>query len=448
LLAVAPVAASAVAVNAADATQSTTTKSTANTTMDFGNSSTLLPSNSDVAIKSTINAIAPAKIGNTTIPGSISGKLTATFGGQSYDANFATATNNATIYSNKDNKEVAVSDMKPGVEYYASLNNVAFNFGSQNANKDVTITISGNNAELKLDSSYVQKDKSGEGTTVYAHTDQNGVVLFSNVWTSTFTAVDATDAKAVAFYDRASGTIVTSGNLSVNAGSNYRLNVEQVLAAFNQKYQAAQLNNGKVVSNSTNNGNGVYNNNLNVTSANDIASQLKAQGISVDNNGYFEAPKSFTVNFNATSQINNATATLPVTVTVPNGKEATPAQETTKNVKIMHISTIYDKDGKATNDAALRAYNTVSVVSDPVTINGAKFYKLAGKDQYIKVGNVDGTSRSLKHNSYVYKSSGKRANKKTLKKGSSVTTYGKSFMIAGHQMYRIGENQYVKKANF
>ena len=81
-------------------------------------------------------------------------------------------------------------------------------------------------------------------------------------------------------------------------------------------------------------------------------------------------------------------------------------------------------------------------------LNGAKFYKLAGKDQYIKVGNVDGTSRTLKHNSYVYKSTGKRANKKTLKKGSSVTTYGKSFMIAGHQMYRIGKNQYVKKANF
>ena len=131
-----------------------------------------------------------------------------------------------------------------------------------------------------------------------------------------------------------------------------------------------------------------------------------------------------------------------------NGVVSTPAQETTKTVTIMHISAIYDKNGVATHDPALRAYDTYSVVSEPVTINGAKFYKLAGKDQYIKVGNVDGTSRSLKHNSYVYKSSGKRANKKTLKKGSSVTTYGKSFMIAGHQMYRIGKNQYVKKANF
>uniref|UniRef100_UPI002279E750 S-layer n=1 Tax=Lactobacillus amylovorus (strain GRL 1112) TaxID=695560 RepID=UPI002279E750 len=135
-------------------------------------------------------------------------------------------------------------------------------------------------------------------------------------------------------------------------------------------------------------------------------------------------------------------------VSVANAAQTPAAQETTKNVTIMHISTIYDKTGKATNEPALRAYDTVSVVSDPVTINNAKFYKLAGKDQYIKVGNVDGTSRTLKHNSYVYKSSGKRANKKTLKKGSSVTTYGKSFMIAGHQMYRIGKNQYVKKANF
>ena len=136
------------------------------------------------------------------------------------------------------------------------------------------------------------------------------------------------------------------------------------------------------------------------------------------------------------------------------GVVATPSQETTKTVTIMHISTIYDKNGKATHDPALRAYDTYSVVSTPVTLkdekgnNAGTFYKLAGKDQYIKVGNVDGTSRSLKHNSYVYKSTGKRNGKKVLKKGSSVTTYGKSFMIAGHQMYRIGKNQYVKKANF
>ena len=150
---------------------------------------------------------------------------------------------------------------------------------------------------------------------------------------------------------------------------------------------------------------------------------------------------------------NNANLYVPASA-LKDGVVSTPAQETTKTVTIMHISTIYDKNGKATHEPALRAYDTYSVVSTPVNLkdekgnDAGKFYKLAGKDQYIKVGNVDGTSRSLKHNSYVYKSTGKRANKKTLKKGSSVTTYGKSFMIAGHQMYRIGKNQYVKKANF
>ena len=36
-------------------------------------------------------------------------------------------------------------------------------------------------------------------------------------------------------------------------------------------------------------------------SANDVAKQLRAQGIDVDANGYFTAPKSFTLNMTATS---------------------------------------------------------------------------------------------------------------------------------------------------
>ena len=212
-----------------------------------------------------------------------------------------------------------------------------------------------------------------------------------------------------------------------------KMNIAQVVSATEAKYFAEnqvrpQSSDIKITSN--------------------IKDALKAANVDVDAQGWFVAPKSFTFNLIATANNNDASSTLPITVSVPNGKDATPAQETTKTVTIMHISAVYDKNGVATHDPALRAYDTYSVVAEPVTINGAKFYKLAGKDQYIKVGNVDGTSRTLKHNSYVYKSTGKRANKKTLKKGSSVTTYGKSFMIAGHQMYRIGKNQYVKKANF
>lgn len=132
-----------------------------------------------------------------------------------------------------------------------------------------------------------------------------------------------------------------------------------------------------------------------------------------------------------------------------------PAEVTTTKT-IWHVAKIYDKDGKATSEASLHAYNTVSVVSTPVTINGAKYYKLAGKDQYVKAGNIDGTSRTLSHNAYVYKNtgkakttkSGKKTKKVVLKKGSQVTTYGSAFTVNGHKMFRIGRNQYVKVANF
>ena len=133
-----------------------------------------------------------------------------------------------------------------------------------------------------------------------------------------------------------------------------------------------------------------------------------------------------------------------------------PATEVTTTKTIWHVAKIYDKDGKATSEAKLHAYNTVSVVSTPVTISGAKYYKLAGKDQYVKAGNIDGTSRTLSHNAYVYKNtgkakttkSGKKTKKVVLKKGSQVTTYGSAFTVNGHKMFRIGKNQYVKVANF
>ncbi len=116
---------------------------------------------------------------------------------------------------------------------------------------------------------------------------------------------------------------------------------------------------------------------------NDFRDQLKKQNIDVDANGYFTAPASFNLTLNAKSNDNGATASLPVTVTVDN-VTPTAAQETTKTVTIMHIASIYDKNGVATHEPALRAYDTYSVVAEPVTINNAKFYKLAGKDQYIK----------------------------------------------------------------
>ena len=442
LLAVAPVAASAVSTVSADA----------NTNIVLGG--TTAPAvKGDVNVTSNVQAITSPQ--TTTIDnqtgavtysnwdGKVNGTVTATYNGQSY-----TATLNET--AGKENSKVTpwytqdggktwkvlpkdgdVYRLEPAGKYQLSVNNVSFNFGPANANKkNITLT-SSNGVQFRENGHW--KD------TIKVSTDQNGAVSQPLTLLIPITPVDVTNAKSVSFYEIANGNEVHTGSLNMTANpTSHELNVSAVLAAAKAKYAAHQLENG------ASNGASV----AVTTDVKDLTDQLTKAGIKVDPLGNFQAQASFSFNLAAKSAQNAATATLPITVSVANAAQTPAAQETTKNVTIMHISTIYDKTGKATNEPALRAYDTVSVVSDPVTINNAKFYKLAGKDQYIKVGNVDGTSRTLKHNSYVYKSSGKRANKKTLKKGSSVTTYGKSFMIAGHQMYRIGKNQYVKKANF
>ena len=373
----------------------------------------------------TLNAV--AKHGD--IPSAVNGGISVSLGGENFDALLHTdgAASNVEIFTaGKKHVQVDPSGLTAG-HYIAVINRATVAFGAKYANTDQTLTLT-------------RGQFSSTGTfTKSVHVNQDGVADLGEIQVP-FYAYDATKMQGVNFYEVATGNVVKSGNVTLHA-VNGQLTAQAVYAALNDKYGASQFRGG-------------LDNDPDVLKpVNDIKDQLKAQNVPVDPNGYFKAPASFTINMHAKSNLNGAEATLPVTVNVDN-VTATAAQETTKTVTIMHISTIYDKNGKATHDPALRAYDTYSVVSTPVTLkdekgnNAGTFYKLAGKDQYIKVGNVDGTSRSLKHNSYVYKSTGKRNGKKVLKKGSSVTTYGKSFMIAGHQMYRIGRNQYVKKANF
>ena len=377
--------------------------------------------NADANTTVTINTV--AKSGS--IPSAINGGVSVSLGGKNYEALLHTDgnNNNVEIFTANKAKHVAANDLTAG-HYIAVIRHATVALDPQYAGTTQTFTLSrgafGSNAS----------------STKKVPVNSNGVADLGEIQVP-FYAYDATKEQGVHFYEVATGNVVTSGNVTLHA-VNGQLSVQALYAALNAKYGASQFRGG-------------LDNDPDVLKpVNDLRNQLEKQNIKV---GYFTAPASFSVNMNAKSNLNGATAQLPVAVTVDN-VTSTAAQETTKTVKIMHIATIYDKNDKATHEPALRAYNTVSVVSDPVSlkdekgIDAGKFYKLAGKDQYIKVGNVDGTSRSLKHNSYVYKSTGKRRGKTVLKKDSSVITYGKSFMIAGHQMYRIGENQYVKKANF
>lgn len=122
---------------------------------------------------------------------------------------------------------------------------------------------------------------------------------------------------------------------------------------------------------------------------------------------------------------------------------------TKTTVFTMHKALMYDKGGNKTGKA-FRQFRNIDVYSNKVTINGTQYYRVYNTFYYVKAANIEGTKRMLKKNAYVYATGSKRANKKVLKKGSIVTTYGSSFKFAnGKTYYRIGKGkQYVRVANF
>ncbi|WEV39960.1 SLAP domain-containing protein [Lactobacillus sp. ESL0681] len=124
-----------------------------------------------------------------------------------------------------------------------------------------------------------------------------------------------------------------------------------------------------------------------------------------------------------------------------NTGEAAPA-ETTKTLK--HNAYVYDKNGKRANKKVLKKSTDVKVTGTK-TIKGKKYYVIAD-GQYVKAANFTGTETKLRHNAYVYNKNGKRANKKVLKKGKKIKTFSTK-TIKGKKFASIGKGHYVKVAN-
>ncbi len=428
LLAVAPVAATAMPVNAA-------------TTVNInGNTSTPVAQNADVNLATNFTAIAyvAGQNGAQGTNGVVSGSVTATYNGQSYTGNLTDGNaKDTTIYSVSDKTPVDVSSSAFAAgQYYAVIKDVSFNFGSQNAGKKLTVSLKGG-----LLTTTDANAKAAESVTVTL--DKNGVANFAEVQTPNFKAVNPFSTSTVAWYQN--NNVVTSANVTVNAGNNSLVNVSQIVAALNG-YTAHELTRGD-------NGNVVSKDVTSPITAAAVTDQLKAQNIAVDGAGYFTAPTSLSLKFTATANSSNASAELPVTVSIPNGK-VTTVESVSKTV--MHNAYYYDKDAKRVGTDKLTRYNSVTVSPKTTTIKGKAYYevvengKLSGK--FINADNIDGTKRTLKHNAYVYASSKKRANKVVLKKGTEVTTYGGSYTFKnGKQYYKIGNNTdktYVKASNF
>ena len=446
LLAVAPVAASTVSVNAADAPAATTTaKATDYTNINLGGATVSNNENQvDVTPALTLNG----KKGN--IKASLTGSITASFGGKSFTANLTGADqNNVTINGNAAKDELA--NVNAGDTVTVSVANVGFNFGSENKGKKVTFKSS--NSNVTFASSNRDAQVSADGKTVTATLDQNGTVSGLTV-VEKLVAYDATNTNDVVFYNIATGQPVTSGDAMVLADSNKQLNVAAILPAVNSNFTATQR-----VTLAQGNGNGTYSQDqinpvkINTTTP-EIKDQLEKAGIKIDANGNFTAPHSFKVTVKATSDVNGKSKELPVTFTVANVADpVVPSQSKT----IMHNAYYYKEDGttRANNDKAKR-YESVTVAMSTKKIGNKDFYEVIkdGKatGMYINADNIDGTKRTLKHNAYVYKTSKKRANKVVLKKGDTVVTYGGTYTFKnGKQYYKINNNTektYVKASNF
>ena len=455
LLAVAPVAASAVStVSAADATTTTTATTTNKPTIDLTGAGAVTNAADTVTVTPNFTLTAAvAKDKKVTASATLQGTITASLNGTSVTANVIDAAKDVTLKSNTGYTTIykydattkttennlgkwneATNDVyvKAGNDYQVELTGVGFSFGSANANKELSLKLPSN---VTVTGAAVNDNK--------LKVDQYGNVTNLTITVKGIKAYDATNTSAVQFYNTNSGLIESkAASYMALADNNGNLNVNTLLDGLKKQYKAVQLQNGELKD-------------VNVTTtAADLTAELEKAGIKVNAAGDFEAPASFTATLTAKSTVNGKVATLPVTVTVPNGKVTTvPSQTKT----IMHNAYYYDKDAKRVGTDKVTRYNTVTVAMNTTKLaNGISYYEVIenGKatGKFINADNIDGTKRTLKHNAYVYRSSKKRANKVVLKKGETVTTYGGSYTFKnGKQYYKIGNNTektYVKASNF
>ena len=126
--------------------------------------------------------------------------------------------------------------------------------------------------------------------------------------------------------------------------------------------------------------------------------------------------------------------------------------ETTTTKRLMRNSYSYDASGKKLSTAKLTAGSYLKVYGSAVTIGNSKYYKYAA-GKYVKAGNIDGTSRTLTHNAYVYTVKGARNwNEAKRLKGRAVVTYGSRVKLSGKYYYMVGFSGqtalYIKAGNF
>ena len=338
------------AVTSVTATTATTATTTNKPTVDLSSAGSVSESKDTVNVTPsfTLTSAIPAK----GVPATLQGSIEASLNGTSVTADVADvakdvtlkADGGKTVYSYNEGKNTVdnnLSAVKAGKKYTMTLSGVGFSFGKANAGKTLT---------FKLPENVKVNDTSNDVKVIL---DQYGNATNLKFVISNINAYDSANTNAVGFYDAKSGLVATQGSYMTLADENGDLKVNTLLDALKGKYEAMQFQNGKFETV-----------NVNITTtADDVKAELEKAGIKVNAAGNFEAPDTFTVTLNAKSDFNGKTASLPVVVTVPNGKSTV---EPSVSKTVMHAAYYYDKNGK-------------------------KYYKIGAdtKKTYVRVENFD-----------------------------------------------------------
>lgn len=147
-------------------------------------------------------------------------------------------------------------------------------------------------------------------------------------------------------------------------------------------------------------------------------------------------------------------ATTVITVSLMSAIGQT-ANAATSYQRLTHNAYAYNYNGQCANKKLYHKGSRVKVIGT-IELNGKKYNIISG-NIYIKVSNfakhrsrfvlTGGYETSLVRNSHVYNSNGQRIKGIKLRKGHSITYYGKPVKINGKKYVQIGNNHYVRSSN-
>ncbi|RMC24216.1 MULTISPECIES: SLAP domain-containing protein [unclassified Lactobacillus] len=121
------------------------------------------------------------------------------------------------------------------------------------------------------------------------------------------------------------------------------------------------------------------------------------------------------------------------------------------SMTLMHNAYIYDLNHQRIGKEMLPAFTKVNVYSPLVRLTDGSLAYQTDTNSYIMAGNVFGTLRTVKNDTYVYETSSKKTSKRIVPAGKQILTFGSRYRFYDcNGYYRVGgpKKQYIRVDNF